>query len=347
MKQRNLLFGTHASPAAGCQKWYKRWIVVLIAACLAGVLAIGAYWWKQESDSSQWSMIYIPKTQDGTNDFWTSLISGVDMAAKEYGVALEIMAPDREQDVERQNELLAQAIKENPDAILISPSSFTASNELLKEAKSKGICITFVDSYTEENIQDLTVATDNLEVGRKLGEFVKEYMQEGTKIAVVSHVKGVSTAVERERGFQEGLGKFADNIVDVVYCNSQYDKSYELTMELMAKYPDLQIIAGMNEYSSVGAARAVKDCGAEERIKVVGVDSSQEAIQLMEQEVFRGLVVQKAFKMGYVGVRETVRLLNGEKVEKNIDSGSELVTLDNLYTSENEKLLFPFNTVKE
>ena len=52
---------------------------------------------------------------------------------------------------------------------IISPSSFDASDELLQEAKDKGIKITFIDSYTESNIQDMTVATDNLEAGKQLG----------------------------------------------------------------------------------------------------------------------------------------------------------------------------------
>lgn len=328
-------------------KGYKKWIILFIALCLAGILAVGGYWRKVKKGRSQWSLVYIPKAEDGTNDFWTSLISGANMAAKECGVSLEIMAPDREQDVERQKELLAQAIEKKPDAILISPSSFTETNDLLKEAKRQGIVVTYVDSYAGEDVQDLTVATDNLEAGRKLGEYVRDFVQEDTQIAIVSHVKGVSTAVEREQGFREGIGDYNSNIVDVVYCDSLFEKSYELTMDLMEKYPDLQVIAGMNEYSSVGAARAVKDKGAQDHIKVVGVDSSQEAVELMEQGVFRALVVQRAFKMGYVGVRETVHMLNGEKVEKNINSGSELVTLENMYTSEIEKLLFPFDSTSK
>lgn len=78
----------------------------------------------------------------------------------------------------------------------------------------------------------------------------------------------------------------------------------------------------------------------------MGVDSSQEAVQLMEHGVFKGIVVQKAFKMGYVGVRETMRMLRGEDYEKNVNSGCELVTPENMYSGEIEKLLFPFNTLK-
>ena len=268
------------------------------------------------------------------------------MAALECGASLEILAPRREQDVEMQNRLLKKAIEKQPDAILFSPSSFDASDELLQEARDKGIKITFIDSYTEKNIQDLTVATDNLEAGKQLGEYARTLVNKDSKIAIVCHVKGVSTAVEREQGFREGLGDYNKNVVDVVYCNSQFDKAFQLTEELMEKYPDLEMIAGMNEYSSVGAARAVQKNGKEGQIQVIGVDSSQEAVQLMEKGVFKGIVVQKAFKMGYLGVTETVRMLQGKPYDENVDSGCQLVTPENMYSSEIEKLIFPFGTVK-
>ena len=327
-------------------KKHKKWLSVCLVVCLIGGLG-GAVWYRHKIiEERKLSLIYIPKVVDGTNDFWKSLILGAKMAAKEYNAEIGILAPSEENDVERQNELLKEAIEKKPDAILFSPSSFTESDALLKEAKEDGIRIGFIDSYTKEAIQDLTVATDNLEAGEKLGKFAATLLGPEDQIAVVAHVKGVSTAVEREEGFRKGLGKLTDNIVEVVYCDSQYEKSRQLTVELMKKYPNLKMIAGMNEYSSVGAARAVKAAGAKDRIQVVGVDSSQEAVQLMENGVFKGLVVQKAFKMGYMGVKETVLMLRGKKYEKDVNSGCELVTPENMYSSEIEKLLFPFNTLR-
>lgn len=324
----------------------KKWMSICLVVCLIGGIG-GAAWYRQKKiEERRMSLVYIPKVEDSTNDFWKALILGTKMAAKEYNADIEIKAPTEENDIERQNELLKEAISEEPDAILFSPSSFTESNDLLKEAKEKGIRISFIDSYTEEKVQDLTVATDNLEAGEKLGKFAATLLDPDDQIAIVAHVKGVSTAVEREEGFRKGLGDLAKNIVEVVYCDSQYEKSRKLTQELMEKYPNLKMVAGMNEYSSVGAARAVKAAGAKDRIQVVGVDSSQEAVQLMENGVFKGLVVQKAFKMGYIGVKETILMLRGKSYEKDINSGCELVTPDNMYDSEIEKLLFPFNTLK-
>ena len=324
----------------------KKWLSICLVVCLIGGIG-GAAWYRQRKlEERRLSLVYIPKVEDSTNDFWKALILGTKMAAKEYNADIEIKAPTEENDIERQNELLKEAISEEPDAILFSPSSFTESNDLLKEAKEKGIRISFIDSYTEEKVQDLTVATDNLEAGEKLGKFAATLLGPDDQIAIVAHVKGVSTAVEREEGFRKGLGDLAQNIVEVVYCDSQYEKSRKLTQELMEKYPNLKMVAGMNEYSSVGAARAVKAAGAKDRIQVVGVDSSQEAVQLMENGVFKGLVVQKAFKMGYIGVKETILMLRGKSYEKDVNSGCELVTPDNMYDSEIEKLLFPFNTLK-
>ena len=327
-------------------KKYRKWLSICLVFCVAAGI-MGGCWYRQKViEERRLSLIYIPKVVDGTNDFWKALILGARMAAKEYNADIEIKAPAEENDVEGQNRLLKESIKEKPDAILFSPSSFTESDELLKEAKEKKIKISFIDSYVDEPLQDLTVATDNLEAGELLGKFAASLLEPEDQIAIVSHVKGVSTAVEREEGFRKGLGDLADNIVEVVYCNSRYELSRQLTIELMEKYPDLKMIAGMNEYSSVGAARAVKASGAKDRIVVVGVDSSQEAVQLMENGVFKGLVVQKAFKMGYLGVKETVRMLRGKSYQKDMNSGCQLVTPENMYSSEIEKLLFPFNTLK-
>lgn len=327
-------------------KKYRKWLSICLVFCVAAGI-MGGCWYRQKViEERKLSLVYIPKVVDGTNDFWKALILGARMAAKEYNADIEIKAPAEENDVEGQNQLLKESIKEEPDAILFSPSSFTESDELLKEAKEKKIKISFIDSYVDEPLQDLTVATDNLEAGELLGKFAASLLGPEDQIAIVSHVKGVSTAVEREEGFRKGLGDLADNIVEVVYCNSRYELSRQLTLELMEKYPDLKMIAGMNEYSSVGAARAVKASGAKDRIVVVGVDSSQEAVQLMENGVFKGLVVQKAFKMGYLGVKETVRMLRGKSYQKDVNSGCQLVTPENMYSSEIEKLLFPFNTLK-
>jgi len=46
--------------------------------------------------------------------------------------------------------------------------------------------------------------------------------------------------------------------------------------------------------------------------------------------------------MGYLGVEQAYKIISREEFKVQLDSGSELITKDNMYTEENQKLLFPF-----
>ena len=119
----------------------KQWIMLFCAALTVCVVSGAILHIRQKNNNKKWSLIYIPKTEDGTNDFWTSLISGTRMAAQECGANLEILAPEREQDVEIQNKLLEEAIEKDPDAIclhlpvLMPPMNFF-SRQRKKESRS-------------------------------------------------------------------------------------------------------------------------------------------------------------------------------------------------------------------
>lgn len=78
------------------------------------------------------------------------------------------------------------------------------------------------------------------------------------------------------------------------------------------------------------------------QIDVFGFDSSIEQIRFLEASECQGLMIQKPFNMGYLGIEKAVKLLEGEKLPDYIDSGFQLITQDNMYTKENQKLLFPF-----
>ena len=76
---------------------------------------------------------------------------------------------------------------------------------------------------------------------------------------------------------------------------------------------------------------------------MVGFDSSIEEIQYLESGIFEAIVVQKPFNMGYLGVEQAINVLTNREVEHDVDSGSEMITQENLYEEENQRLLYPFS----
>lgn len=316
----------------------KKWLIVFTFFLIWGMLFLGMV--KNTTDEKK-EVILVAKTIDDSNDFWTSFIQGAQLAAKEFDVDLTIVGPEAETMYEKQGELIEAAVADHPDAIVLVPSHFTETQKYAKKIEEAGIALLLADSVMEEAMGSCAVATDNVEAGRKMGQYIAEHFENVDQIGVVGHVKGVSTATEREAGLREGLGKMEKKIADVVFCDSDYRKAYVVTKEMLENYPGMNVIVGLNEYSSVGAARAVTDLGLSGQIKMIGFDSSMKEVEYLEDGTFEAIVVQKPLNMGYLCIETIVELLNKEEIPKYVDSGSALITKETMYTEENQKLLFP------
>ena len=326
------------------EKFTKKYVRQLLAGCVILVcmvtlgLVIGQY--ERKADETV-SIVYIPKVRNET-DFWVDVISGAESAAKEYQVDLEILAPDEEKDVERQKDCIRQAIKMKPDVIALSPSLYSEMTDVVKEIVDAGIPLVLVDSKIDRDLADSYIGTDNVDAGIRTGRKALELIDEDTKIAIISQSKGASTAMEREEGVRTGLGDAAKRIETVLYCDSDYQIACDLTKALLTEQPDIKCIIGLNLPSTTGAAKAVKDMDLEEEVTVVGLDHDMEGVEYLEMGVIDALVVQKPFHMGYFGIKTAAQIARGEKVESVVYTETEIVTMDNLYSQEIEKLLFGF-----
>jgi len=287
-------------------------------------------------------IICIIKNMDTNNGFWYSIMQGANLAAAEYEVELSIRGTETEADYIKQNQLILEAIKEKPDAIVLSAADYKETTETAKLIVKNKIKLVFIDSEVNEKIADAVIATDNYKAGIRMGAVMKRLLGEGEEIGIISHVKGTSTAIDREEGIRMGLTDDKDKIVEIAYCESNYTKAEELTKDMLQKHPNITVIAGLNQYASVGAGTVVKELGLEDKIKIIGFDNSKEQVKFLEEGIYEAIVIQKSFNMGYLGVESAVKLIRGEKVKSEIDSGSTLITKDNMYSNLNQKLLFPF-----
>jgi len=76
-------------------------------------------------------------------------------------------------------------------------------------------------------------------------------------------------------------------------------------------------------------------------VKMVGFDSGSQSVLDLKNGDVQGLVVQNPVLMGYLGVITLVKRLQGEKVEKRIDTGVVLATPENMDQPKIKELLHP------
>ena len=129
--------------------------------------------------------------------------------------------------------------------------------------------------------------------------------------------------------------------LDYKYCDNNRDSAKKRALEMIDQNPDLKMLYGVNENSTLGICDAVKERGMQGKIKVMGFNSSKEEIDYLENGVLNGLVVQTPYNMGYLGVRYATKLLDGDNVVESVDTGVMFVNNENLHTDVVQLLLNP------
>jgi len=287
-------------------------------------------------------VIVVLKTIGPHMEFWQIVRAGIREAATEYNVDPAIVGPRWEKDIDRQIEILSNVIAQSPDAILLAASDYNRLVPLAEKAAAEGITIVTLDSALNSDVPVSFVATDNVAAGEKAGKEIDTLVDREKEIAIVSHIPEVATAIDREKGVRDALvGRERGLILGTFFSENDPERAYEITQKLVESHPDLGGVVALNENSTVGVGRALRDLDVYERISLVGFDNSKEEIQFLEEGVVRALVVQKPFNMGYLGIRTVVEALRGGRVEPVIHTDSVLVRKEEIFTEENQKLLFP------
>lgn len=285
-------------------------------------------------------VVLIMKTIERVSQFWISLERGAIQASEDFGLSIQVTGSDDEDNIDMQINLMDEVIKSKPDVILLAAADYKRLVAPVKDAIAAGIDVITVDSFIETDDAVCEIGTANYEIGRKLGQFIFDNTEKDSLVLIVSYVKESSTAIEREEGCRAVLGDDY-RICGPVYNYNIVDTAHEDTLGMLRENPEISIVVALNEYSARGALRAIIDSGRSEDIFFVSVDSDYDIIHAIENGIIAATVVQKPYSMGYLSVKAAYELIEGKSEPSRIDTGSVLITLENMYEPANQKLLFP------
>ncbi|MDR0553459.1 MAG: substrate-binding domain-containing protein [Treponema sp.] len=295
------------------------------------------------------------------SEFWEMVKAGMRTAADDFGLVLDIQGPWAESDIDGQIRIVEEILSGSPPkALILAATDHARLAPLVEQAWTLGIKVIALDSGVDSSRPATFVATNNQEAAEKAALEMQRLLQsrrllrsrgllegrEPGKVAIINHVRGATTAIERENGVRRALDAATSDgdctIIGAWFTDNFEENAYAITVNLLAEYPDLAGILAMNEVSTVGAARALRDLELGGRIPLVGFDSSIAEVQFIEEGIIAATVIQKPFNMGYLAVRAARDAMENRALPDFIDTGSVLITAENLYEPENQKLLFPF-----
>lgn len=267
-------------------------------------------------------------SKDNSDTFVAAIADAAEAEAKELGI--ELLMYDAGGDVNKQISDCETLLAAGVDALVVIPQSVDGSAPVVSMANEAGVPI-IIDNgdIADENYTAFVGCTDQ-ESGEILGTWMKENLEEGSKVCIIEGPMGQSGQVGRYAGFEEvGL---LDH-VEVLACqtaNWKRDEAMALAEDWITTYGDeLKAIICENDDMGMGALSAAKAAGRTDII-IGGVDGLEDAVAAVQAGEYGVSVLQDAEGQGRVGVDVAVAVAKGEEFEKDTRIPFRAITAENV-----------------
>lgn len=319
----------------------------LAAACalLAALLLSGCA--ADAVGSEQHTVALVAKSTE--TEFWLSVFAGAEAAATEYNLKLSISGPETEEDYESQNRMVAEAVAAGAEALVFSAIDYENNASAIDDAARAGVKIVAIDSSVASDMVSTYIGTDNYAAGQMAAQAALDRVEGELVVGIVNYDISSANGQERERGAVALLDESGRaEVVAVINTLAEAGQARDDTADMLAEHPEINVLLAFNEPTSVGAAEAVSELGLSESVFLVGFDSNVATVDGLQEGSVDALVVQNPYAMGYLGVESAYKLLSGQgdSLESTVDTSTQVVDRENIFTMDSQKALFAFEQRK-
>ena len=266
------------------------------------------------------------------NPFFVSLRDGAQKAADQAGV--QLVVADGANDSARQADEIANFITQQLSVMLVNPTDSDAVIPSVQKANDAKIPVIALDRASNGGALVSFIASNNVVAGRDAAQLLLEAVPQGAKVAMLVGVPGASAARDRGQGFTDALADKTMNskgatLVTQQVANFDRGQALNVMQNILTANPDIAGVFCQNDEMALGAVQAIKARGLSDKVAIVGIDGSPDAITAIKAGEMYATVAQQPDVMGQLGVASAVEILNGQTPPKQIDVPLKTVTKAN------------------
>lgn len=238
--------------------------VIVAGACLMGLGAPA----QANSDIAGKKVVFVPISMG------ISLTEGWARRMKEhaatFGYSFDVR--DAAFNTGSMAELLAKAISEKPDVLVVHNPTVQLLARQIKQAESQGIKVLQLNLQSNQP-SSAFVGANWERIGTEIAEdIVKECGAGSGKSGKVAIIPGQLTAADSVMMNDAAFNVFKEhpeiNVVSNQASDWEPEKARQITATVLQQNPDLCAIFGHWDVHTIGAGNAVKDAGAEDKVLV-------------------------------------------------------------------------------
>lgn len=262
------------------------------------------------------------------NPFFVAMSKGAEEVAAKYDA--EVITVSADHDLAKQTAQIEDFITKKVDLILLSPFDSAGIAGAVAQAKAAGIPVVALDGFAEGGI-DTVVMSDNVQAGRLAAEYLVERLNGKGNIVIIDGPP-VSAVTDRIKGFKEVISKYSDiKVVAKQNGEGNREKGLSVMEGILTANKKIDAVFTINDEEAVGVQIAQGQAGREDEFFVVSVDGAPVAVDALEKGgSFAGTSAQFPNQMVIDGVALALKIIDGEKVEKEVLIPTEFITQENV-----------------
>ncbi|WP_332693497.1 sugar ABC transporter substrate-binding protein [Halalkalibacter lacteus] len=260
--------------------------------------------------------------KDLDTEYWQLVKAGADQAFQDFNVDGKVVAPGYEHEDDIQDQLLKDILIEKPYSLIVSPEASVIP--ILEEFVKKNIPVLLVDTDDSWENKVSYVGTNNFHLGRLGGALLASQLQPGNEVALIGADESHPVFSKRINGAKVSLEAAG---IKMAVEDDEYETGREAMETILRDHPNIKGVFAPTDLMALSALDVIKEQGLQ--IPVIGADGINEMIELIEEGLLPGTVAQNPYDMGYLSVEAAMKVIKGENVEENIDSGVDIIIKGN------------------
>ena len=272
-----------------------------------------------------------------SNEFWGTMKTRYEEAAKELGIEVTVFEADAEDDTQGQLDALNTMVTMDFDAIILSPIDGTNLIPGIVAVNNAEIpVINLGPGVDTEALADAgghldgKITVNFEEQGSTVANDMISRMKDGGEVAILAGLEGAGQSVGRTNGakavFESTNGV---KLVAAQACDWDTAKAYEATRDLLTAHPDLKGIFSCNDNMALAAVQALQEMGNED-VLVYGVDYTTNAKKAIEDGTMMGSMTYSSAIYTKAAEEMAMLIVQGKTFDEPVYLPLTLVTQDNV-----------------
>ena len=267
-------------------------------------------------------------------EYWDMCADGMGDADADIGTSTQVVgSSDSSTALTDMVSYMESAISAQPDGI-ITYCGLEFMPTLIEQAAEQGIPVLAIDSDAEDTSRIAYVGTDPENAGYSSGEAMIEATGGTAKVAVLCSSLSAEKEMTEIEAFEQAVADAGADIEIIAMEETGGDLATGVTkmQSLVQTYDEMTAVLCTSAYDVQAAAKVKEEMGLDDLV-LIGYDDQDETLEYIREGLIDAIVVQDPYTMGYLAVQYMTEYLNnGSLDQESYDTGTILVTIDNVDT---------------